>query len=70
MSKKLKIILTKEPLEIVSFDISGELIRTTSGSQFLLIAVNRYSKLLCRVFLKRMTVPKVAKALIGQFDFD
>ena len=57
------------PLEFVSIDILGELIRTRRGNKFLLVITDRFSKLIRTVPLKRITAMEIARAFTHHWVF-
>ena len=61
-AKFMRLFPAKEPLEFVSIDLLGELIRTRRGNRFLLVIVDRFSKLVRTVPMKRITAIEAAKA--------
>ena len=60
----LKLFPAEAPLEFVAIDILGELLRTPRGNRFLLVILDRFSKLARAVPLKRITAFEVAKAFV------
>ena len=68
-SKKLQLFPPCAPLEFVSIDILGELIRTKRGHRFLLVITDRFSKLVRTVPLKRITAADIAKAFVTHWVF-
>ena len=68
-SSKLKLFPAKAPLESVAMDILGQLIRTARGNRFLLVIVDRFSKLVRTVPLKRITAYSIAHAFVHYWIF-
>ena len=68
-TKKMRLFPAKSPLESVSIDILGDLIRTPRNNRFLLVITDRFSKLVRTVPLKRITAASVAKAFIQHWVF-
>lgn len=67
--KPLKLFPAKAPLEYVSIDILGELIRSKRGNRYLLVITDRFSKLVKTVPLKRITAPVIARAFIHHWVY-
>ena len=65
----LKLFPALSPLESVSLDLLGELIRTPRGNRFLLVITDRFSKLVRSIPLKRITAYEVAKAFVTHWIF-
>ncbi len=63
-SRELTLFPAKAPLEEVALDILGELIRTKRGNRYLLVMVDRYSKLVRTVPLKKVRAWDVAQAFV------
>ena len=61
-SKALRLFPANGPLEYVSIDILGPLVRTRRGNRFLLVISDRYTKLTRTVPLARITSGVVARA--------
>lgn len=59
--KKMHSFPANAPLEFVSIDILGELIRTPRVNRYLLVIVHRFSKLVRTVPLKRITAAAIGK---------
>ena len=68
-TKSLKLLPAKAPLESISIDLLGELIRTPRGNRWLLVITDRFSKLVRTVPLKRITAATVAKAFVHHWVF-
>ena len=68
-AKVMRLFPAKAPLEFVSSDLLGELIRTRRGNRFVLVIVDRFSKLLRTVPMKRITAIEVAKAFVHHWVF-
>ena len=68
-SKRMRLFPARRPLEEVSIDILGELIRTKRGNQYLLVITDRYSKLVRTVPLKRITAFSIAKAFVDHWVY-
>ena len=65
----MRLFPAKAPLEFVSIDLLGELIRTKRGNWYLLVIVDRFSKLVRTVPMKRITAIEVAKAFVNRWVF-
>lgn len=65
----LKLVPSKVPLEYVSIDILGELVRTKRGFQYLLVMTDRFSKLPRTVPLKRIAAAAIAQAFIKDWVY-
>ena len=63
-SSALRLFPATNPLESVSIDIMGELIRTPRGNKYLLVMCDRFSKLVRTRPLKRVTALAVAEAFV------
>ena len=50
-------------------DILGELIRSPRGNKYLLVIVDRFTKLVRTVPLKRITASEVARAFVSHWVF-
>jgi len=68
-AKKLQLFPANGPLEYVSIDILGPLLRTRRGNRFLLVISDRYSKLTRAIPLSRITAQSVARAFAEQWAF-
>ena len=68
-SSKMRLFPAKAPLESIAMDILGELIRTPRGNRYLLVMVDRYSKLVRTVPLKKITAYSVAHAFVHYWIF-
>ena len=68
-TKRLKLFPAQAPLESVSIDILGELIRTPRGHRWLLVITDRFSKLVRTVPLRRITAAEIAKAFVHHWVF-
>lgn len=62
--KPMQLLPAKAPLELVSIDILGQLVKSSRGNNLLLVITDRYSKLVRTVTLKSVTAASVAKALV------
>ncbi|CAN8075291.1 unnamed protein product [Agarophyton chilense] len=67
--KKMTLFPAKAPLQFVSIDILGELIRSNQGYRYLLLITDRFSKLLRTVPLKRITALVKAQAFIKHWVY-
>ena len=65
----LKLFPATAPLESISLDILGELIRTPRGNRFILVMTDRYSKLVPAIPLKRITAYEIAGAFVSYWIF-
>ena len=68
-TKRLKLFPATAPLEALSIDLLGELIRTPHGNRWLLVITDRFSKLVRTVPLKRITASEIAKAFVHHWIF-
>lgn len=59
----------KAPLEFISIDILGELIKTKRNNRYLLVITDRFSKLVRTVRLKKITAAAVAIAFVNHWVF-
>ena len=62
--KEMKLFPATAPLEFVTIDTLGELIRTPRGNRFLLVITDRFSKIVRTVPLKSISAESVAKAFV------
>ena len=58
------------PLESVCIDILGELVRTPRGNRYLLVIVDRFTKLVKTVPLKNISASSVARAFVTHWVFN
>ena len=68
-TKRLKLFPATAPLESISIDLLGDLIRTPRGNRWLLVITDRFSKLVRTVPLKRITAAEIAKAFVHHWVF-
>ena len=61
---KMKLFPAQAPLEFVSIDILGELMKTPRGNRFLLVIADRFSKLVRTVPLKSTSGAAIAQAFV------
>ena len=66
---ELKLFPSTAPLESVCIDILGELIWSPRGNKYLLVIVDRFTKLVRTVPLKRITSSEVARAFVNHWVF-
>ena len=57
------------PLECVSIDILGELIRTKRKNRYLLVITDQLTKLVCTVPMKKISSTEVAKEFVHHWVF-
>ena len=67
--KRVELFPAKAPLEFVSIDLLGPLLRTRRGHEHLLVITDRFSKLVRTVPMKRITAGDVAKAFVTYWIF-
>ncbi|CAN8062284.1 unnamed protein product [Agarophyton chilense] len=67
--KSMTLFQAKAPLQYVSIDILGELIRSRRGYRYLLVITDRFSKLVRTVPLKRITAAVITQAFIKLWVF-
>ena len=60
--KELQLFPASAPLESVSIDVLGELLKTARGNQYLLVVSDRFTKLTKSIPLKGVSAAEVAKA--------
>ena len=65
----MRLFPAKAPLEFISINLLGELIRTKRGNKHLFVIVDRFSKLVRTVPMKRITAIEVAKAFVHHWVF-
>ncbi len=58
-----------KPLQFVAIDILGELIKTPRGNRFLLVVTDRYSTLVRKVPIVKITAIEVSKAFVHHWVF-
>jgi transposase InsO family protein len=63
----LKLFPPSAPFEFVAMDILGPLSETKDGNRFLLVIVDRFSKLTRTVPLKTITAEEVSKAFVNEW---
>ena len=68
-TKRLKLFPATAPLELLSIDLLGQLIRTPRGNRWLLVITDCFSKLVRTVALKRITAAEIAKAFVHHWVF-
>ena len=68
-AKFVRLFPATTPLEFVSIDILGELIRTRRGNKFLPVITDRFSKLVRTVPLKRITAMEISRAFTHHWVF-
>ena len=66
----LKLFPAKAPLESVSIDILGELVRTQRGNRYILVVTDRFTKLVKAIPLKGVSAAEVAKAFVEHWVFN
>ena len=68
-TKPMKLFPAKAPLEYVSVDILGPLLRTRRGMEYLLVITDRFSKIVRTIPMMRITAEEVAKAIVHNWIF-
>ena len=66
---EMKLFPSNEPLDYISIDILGELLRTPRGNRFLLVITDRFTKLTRTAPLKTISAEAVAKAFAKEWVF-
>ena len=66
---ELKLFPANAPLESVCIDILGELIRTPRGNRYLLVIVDRFTKMVRTIPVKTITAAEVAKHFVHDWIF-
>ena len=67
--KNLRLFPATAPLESVAIDILGELIRTPRGNRYLLVIVDRFTKMVRTIPIKTITAAEVAKHFVHDWIF-
>ena len=67
---ELTLFPANTPLESVYIDILGELVRTTRGNRYLLVIVDRFTKLVKTVQLKNISAILVGRAFVTHWVFN
>ena len=66
---ELTLFPANAPLESVCIDILGELVRTKRGNRYLLVVVDRFTKLVRTIPLKGISAGEVARAFVTHWVF-
>ena len=65
--KELQLFAASAPLESVSIDVLGELLKTARGNQYLLVISDRFTKLTKSIPFKGVSAAEAAKAFVNEW---
>lgn len=66
-ANKLQLFTPSAPLEDIAMDLLGPLVRTSRGNRYILVVVDRFSKLVRTIPMKSITSASLARVFVDQW---